>query len=116
VITSLAVVLAMVYDLIAVLFRSRAAVLAENLFLRRQLVLCLERKTRRRRPTPATKFAFVILRRFFPWAVLAIVRPDGVRPERSSAGAGRDFVSSGAGSLVIPAVLRYPRIFAYSSW
>jgi hypothetical protein len=49
---------------LGVLFRARAAVIAENLFLRRQLALYLERKTRRRRPTPATKFALVILSRF----------------------------------------------------
>jgi uncharacterized membrane protein len=52
----------------AVLFRSRAAVIAEDLFLRRQLALYLERKTRRRRPSPVTKFTLVILSRFFPWA------------------------------------------------
>jgi putative transposase len=69
--------LAIVCDLIGVLFRSQAAVVAENLFLRRQLALYLERKTRRGRPTPATKFALVILSRFFPWAsALAIVKPD----------------------------------------
>jgi len=63
---SLTVVLAIVGDLIAVLFRSRAAVIAENLVLRRQLALYLERKTRRRRPSPA-----------FPWAnALVIVKPD----------------------------------------
>ena len=74
---SLTVVLAIVGDLIAVLFRSRAAVIAENLFLRRQLALYLERKPRRRRPSPATKFALVMLSRFFPWAsALAIVKPD----------------------------------------
>jgi len=74
---SLAVVLAIVGDLIAVLFRSRAAVVAENLFLRRQLALYLERQTRRRRPSPPTKFALVMLSRFFPWAsALAIVKPD----------------------------------------
>jgi putative transposase len=74
---SLTVVLAIVGDLIAVLFRSRAAVIAENLFLRRQLALYLERKTRRRRPSPATKFALVGLSRFFPWAsALAIVKRD----------------------------------------
>jgi putative transposase len=77
VIRSLAVAPAIVCDLIGVLFRSRAAVMAENLFLRRQLALYQERKTRRRRPTPATKFALVILSRFFPWAsALAIVKPD----------------------------------------
>jgi len=69
--------LAIVCDLVAVLFRSRASVLAENLFLRRQLALYLERKTCRRRPTPATKFALLMLSRFFPWAsALAIVKPD----------------------------------------
>jgi len=64
---SLTVVLAIVGDLLAMLFRSRAAVIAENLFLRRQLALYLERQTRRRRPSPVTKFAMVILSRFFPW-------------------------------------------------
>ena len=74
---SLAVALSAVCDLVRVLFRSRAALIAENLFLRRQLALYLERKSRRRRPTPATKFALVILSRFFPWtSALAIVKPD----------------------------------------
>jgi hypothetical protein len=41
---SLTAVFAMVGDFIAGLFRSRAAVIAENLFLRRQLALDLERK------------------------------------------------------------------------
>ena len=76
-IPSLAVTVAIVRDLIRVLFRSRAAVIAENLFLRRQLALYRERKTRRSRPTPAAKFALVALSRFFPWAsALAIVKPD----------------------------------------
>jgi hypothetical protein len=61
VIRSFALALAIVWDLIRVLFRSRAAVVAENLFLRRQLALYLERKTRRLRPTPATKFALAML-------------------------------------------------------
>ena len=76
-IPSLAVTVAIVRDLIRVLFRSRAAVIAENLFLRRQLALYRERKTRRSRPTPAAKFALVALSRFFPWAsALEIVKPD----------------------------------------
>ena len=74
-IRSFGVALAIGCDLIAVVFRSRAAVIAEN--LRRQLALYLERKTRRRRPTPTTKFALLILSRFFSWAsALAIVKPD----------------------------------------
>jgi putative transposase len=77
VIRSIAVALAILRDLIAALFRSRAAVIAESLFLRRQLALYLERKTRRCRPSPATKFALAVLSRFFPWAsALAIVKPD----------------------------------------
>jgi hypothetical protein len=54
-----------------------AEIIAENLFLRRQLALYQERKARRRRPTPAAKLALVVLRRFFPWTgALAIVRPN----------------------------------------
>jgi hypothetical protein len=64
VIPPIAVALAIVRDVIRVLCRSRAAVIAENLFLRRQLALYQERKTRRSRPTSATKFALVILSRF----------------------------------------------------
>jgi putative transposase len=60
--------LAVARDLIRVLFRSRAAAIAENLFLWRQLALYQERKIRRSRPNSAAKFALVILSRFFPWA------------------------------------------------
>jgi hypothetical protein len=66
VIRSFALASVIVLDLIRVLFRARAAVVAENLFLRRQMGLYVERKTRRCRPTPATKFALVMLSRFFP--------------------------------------------------
>jgi putative transposase len=77
VIPVIAVALVMVRDLIRSLFRSRTAVIAENLFLRRQLALYQERKTRRSSPTPATKLALVALSRFFPRAsALAIVKPD----------------------------------------
>ena len=61
-----AVGLAITGDLMRLLFCSRAAIQAENLFLRRQLALYRERKIRRSRPTPATKFALVALSRFFP--------------------------------------------------
>ena len=80
-----AVGLAITGDLMRLLFRSRAAILAENLFLRRQLALYRERKTRRSRPTPANKFALVALSRFFPWAsALAIVKPETVIKWRQS--------------------------------
>ena len=63
-------------DLIRVGFRTRTQVIAENLFLRRQLALYQERKARRRRPTAVTKVTLVVLSRFFSWATaLAIVKP-----------------------------------------
>src|SRR4051812_13123611 len=46
------IVLAVVRDLIRIRFRTRVEIIAENLFLRRQLALYQERKARRRRPTP----------------------------------------------------------------
>jgi hypothetical protein len=52
---SLTVVFAIVDDFIAGLFRSRAAVIAENLLLGRQLALDLERKTLRHSPSPANR-------------------------------------------------------------
>ena len=68
--------LALIRDLARILFRPRAEIIAENLFLRRQLALYQERKARRRRPTPAAKLALVMLSRFFAWpGALAIVRP-----------------------------------------
>jgi hypothetical protein len=48
--------------------RTRAEIIAENLFLRRQLALYQERKARRRRPTRADNLALVALSRFFPGA------------------------------------------------
>jgi len=69
------VVLAVLRDLIRIGFRTRAEIIAENLFLRRQLALYQERKTRRRRPTPPAKLALVVLSRLFQWApALAIVQ------------------------------------------
>ena len=66
----------MLRDGIRAWFRTRTEIVAENLFLRRQLALYQERKTRRRRPTPATKVALVVLSRFFPWMhALSVVKP-----------------------------------------
>ena len=48
----IAVVLAVFRDVVRVWFRTRAELIAENLFLRRQLAIYQERKARRRRPTP----------------------------------------------------------------
>src|SRR4029450_7718603 len=48
-------------DAIRFACRSKEALIAENLFLRRQLGLYQERKASRRQPCPATKLALVIL-------------------------------------------------------
>jgi putative transposase len=108
VIQSLAVAFSIVCDLVPILFRAQAAVRAENLFLRRQLALYQERKTRRRHPTPATKFALVMLSRFFPWAnALAIVKPDPfVRWHRSGFRLFWRWKSRHAGRPTLPANLR----------
>jgi transposase InsO family protein len=57
-------------------FFSRAALVAENVFLRKQLALFQERKARPRRTTRTFRLAMVALARFFDWrSVLVIVRP-----------------------------------------
>jgi transposase InsO family protein len=58
-------------------FVSRTALLAENLFLRRQLALFQERKLRPRRITTTGRLSLMALARFFDWrAALVIVRPE----------------------------------------
>ena len=55
----------------------RAAPIAENLFLRKQLALFQERKVRPRRITRTTRLALMALSRFFDWqAALVIVKPE----------------------------------------
>jgi transposase InsO family protein len=57
--------------------RSPAALAAENLFLRKQLGLYVERKTKSRRATDAVRFTLAQLSRFFDWRnVLTVVKPD----------------------------------------
>jgi putative transposase len=67
-------------DLLAFLllcFRSPAAQAAENLFLRKQLGLYVERKTKPRRATDSIRFTLVRLSRFFEWpGALTIVKPE----------------------------------------
>jgi putative transposase len=58
------------------LFRSRTALAAENLFLRKQLILFQERQKRARPTTAADRFIFSKLARFFSWrSALVIVKP-----------------------------------------
>ena len=57
--------------------RSHARLAAENLFLRKQLALYLERQAKPRRANNATRLTLVVLARFIEWrAVLTIVQPD----------------------------------------
>ena len=55
----------------------RCTLAAENLFLRKQLALYLERHVEPRPPRAAAKFTLVLLSRLFPWRpALTIVKPD----------------------------------------
>ena len=47
--------------------RSHTALVAENLFLRKQLALFQERKARPRRAADSTRWVMAALSRFFPW-------------------------------------------------
>lgn len=71
---------ALIFDvlhLVALAFRSRATLAAENLFLRKQLAYYLERKVKPRRVDEATRITLVLLARFVDWRrVLTIVRPE----------------------------------------
>jgi len=56
---------------------SRIALLAENLFLRKQLALFQERKIKPRRTTTTFRLAMVALGKFFDWrGALMIVKPE----------------------------------------
>ena len=56
---------------------SKAALKAENLFLRKQLALYLERKIKPRRASRATRLTLVLLSRLFAWKnALIIVKPE----------------------------------------
>jgi len=51
--------------------------MAEKLFLRKQLVLYLERKVKPRRASNATRLTLVLLSRLFAWRqALTLVQPD----------------------------------------
>ena len=58
-------------------FRSPSALAAENLFLRKQLGLYVERKIKPRRATNSIRLTLASLSRFFDWRnALTIVKPD----------------------------------------
>jgi hypothetical protein len=57
-------------------FRSTRSIKAENLFLRRQLALYVERGVKPRRIDPVTRISLTFLSRFFNWReALVVVRP-----------------------------------------
>lgn len=59
--------------------RSRAHLAAENLFLRKQLALYLERQVKPRRADDATRITLVALSRLVPWRdLLTIVKTDAL--------------------------------------
>jgi len=59
------------------MLRSRTQLVAENLFLRKQLACYIERQVRPRRTDNASRVALVLLSRFVHWrALLTIVQPD----------------------------------------
>jgi putative transposase len=60
-------------------FCSTGSIKAENLFLRRQLALYVERGVKPRRIDPVTRISLAILSRFFNWRdALVVVRPETV--------------------------------------
>src|ERR1700724_2345490 len=57
-------------------FRSSQSIQAENLFVRRQLALYIERGVKPRRIDPATRIFLTLLSRLFDWrGAVAVVRP-----------------------------------------
>jgi putative transposase len=66
-----------VLQLVAGAVRSRAQLSAENLFLRKQLALYVERQVKPRRADDATRITLFVLSRLIDWRrVLTVVKPD----------------------------------------
>jgi len=60
-----------------VALRPTRIVAAENLFLRRQLAMYVERGVKPRRPDVATRVSLALLSRLFDWPIsLVVVRPE----------------------------------------
>ncbi len=65
-----------VFIFVRLALRSSSALAAENLFLRKQLGLYVERKKKPRRATNSIRFTLAQLARFFEWrSVLTVVKP-----------------------------------------
>ena len=75
--TTLASVTRDLVHLLVLVSRSRRALAAENLFLRKQLALFQERKLKPHRADDSTRLLMVILGRMFSWRdALVNVKPD----------------------------------------
>jgi len=88
--------------------RTSAALKAENLFLRKQLALYLERKAKPRRADDATRLTMALLSGLFAWKqALVIVRPETlVRWHRKGFQLFWRYKSKPPGRPRIPAELR----------
>ena len=77
---SLTTLLSVAYDRVRLLVfgvRSRRALAAENLYLRKQLALFQERRVKAHRANDSTRLIMVILSRMFGWRdALVNVKPD----------------------------------------
>jgi putative transposase len=77
---------------VIVAVRPTRAVAAENLFVRRQLALYVERGVKRRRPDVATRVSLALLSRLLDWRTSLVV----VRPKHASGGIVPAFGCCGA--------------------
>jgi hypothetical protein len=72
-------IIKLLYDLptfIWLMLRPHGALVAENLFLRKQLAICQQRKLKPRRPDTPFRVALVLLSRLFNWRdALVVVQP-----------------------------------------
>src|SRR5262249_54837071 len=111
---SLTTLSSVVYDLVRLLVfgaRSRRALAAENLYLRKQLALFQERRVKAHRANDSKRLIMVILGRMFGWRDALV----NVKPDTFTAGTARDSASSGAGNHGRPADLACPKTCADSS-
>jgi putative transposase len=80
VLSSFSIIVRLAWDMVrwcGLLLRPRESVEAENLFLRRQLALYLERGVKPRRVDAATRVMLTLLSRWFDWrSALVVVRPE----------------------------------------
>src|SRR5580700_10712561 len=95
-------------SLISSALRSRAQLAAENLFLKEQLALYLERQVKPRRADDATRMTLSALSRFVEWRrLLTIVKPETLmRWHRKGYRLFWRWKSRGPGRPPIPADLR----------